>query len=129
MCDPMHVADAGIGDAERLEFEVLQPDALTRKHQESDVLVPPFVVEGFGLVMVEAMGTWPPVVTTTVPPMPEVVGVSPRSLTNPGILAFGHRWEKRFMPEDGPSSPEPARFRLPATVPMFPVVRVARVRA
>lgn len=49
-------------------------DELERHYGEADVFIFPSLVEGFGIVLAEAMAFGLPVVASDVPPIPEVVG-------------------------------------------------------
>ncbi len=64
-----------LGVAGRITFAgYVEEKDLVNKYQESDLFVFLSTREGFGLVLVEAMACGLPIVTTDVPPMPEVVG-------------------------------------------------------
>jgi glycosyltransferase involved in cell wall biosynthesis len=64
-----------LGVANRITFAgYVEEGDLVKKYQESDLFVFPSTREGFGLVLVEAMACGLPIITTDLPPMPEVVG-------------------------------------------------------
>ncbi len=66
---------ARLGVTDKVRFAgFLKGEPFRRMYRDADVFVFPSILEGFGLVMVEAMASGLPVVTTEVPPMPEVVG-------------------------------------------------------
>jgi glycosyltransferase involved in cell wall biosynthesis len=63
------------GVAEKVDFAgYVEEPALVDWYQGSDLFVFPSTQEGFGLVLAEAMACGLPIVATTVPPMPEVIG-------------------------------------------------------
>lgn len=66
-------ARLGLGDLVEFPGRVEDEDLLDL-YRDSDLFVFPSRKEGFGLVLVEAMACGLPVVASSVPPMPEVVG-------------------------------------------------------
>ncbi len=76
-----------LGISNRVEFRGYIPDSdqevLPKVYSEADIFVLPSLLEGFGIVLLEAMATGLPIVATDVSAIPEVVGeagilVSPR---------------------------------------------------
>jgi glycosyltransferase involved in cell wall biosynthesis len=64
-----------LGVSDRISFEGFARGArVIDWYQQADLFVFPSTLEGFGLVLVEAMACGLPVITTEVAPMPEVVG-------------------------------------------------------
>ncbi len=70
----------GVGDA--VEFAgFVEEERLAALYAEADVFLFPSLKEGFGLVLVEAMARGVPIVASSTPPIPEVVGDAGRFFT------------------------------------------------
>lgn len=79
-----------LGVLDRVEFRgFVSEDRLVEAYRESDIFVFPSLLEGFGLVLVEAMACGLPVVTTGIPPMSEVVGGAGLLVAPSDPAAFG----------------------------------------
>ena len=72
---PLRGLAASLGVAGDVEFEgFVEERLLVAAYQQADLFVFPSLLEGFGLVLVEAMACGLPIVATGVEPMTEVVG-------------------------------------------------------
>jgi glycosyltransferase-like protein len=81
-----HVAELGLGAAIRL-LGVLDDDGIARVLYAADAFVFPSLVEGFGLVVLEALAAGLPVVTSDIAPFTEYLGAADAHFARPDDAA------------------------------------------
>jgi glycosyltransferase involved in cell wall biosynthesis len=80
------IAEAGLGDRVELAGE-LDADGLAARYAQADLFVLPSLLEGFGMVLTEAVAHGLPIVATTAPAIPDTVPPGSGLLVPPGDAA------------------------------------------
>ncbi len=128
------VAQLGLGDAVRL-LGVLDDDGIARMLHAADAFVFPSLVEGFGLVVLEALAAGLPVVASAIAPFTEYLGAADAHFARPddaasiaaAMLRAGGAAERERARRTGPALA--ARFTWDASARAHLPVYLAAARA